>query len=196
VIFIILGIQAFFMFRNIMTRGIEGVESGSNLYAFRQIQPVDTVFVRAFNAGLLEVLIFMLIFAGAGLFGYPIMPKDPLFAFGALFGLWLLGLGLALALSIPCVLVPELGRTVRLLMTPMFFFSGVIFPSIKLPVSLREYLLWNPVLHGLETLRLGFMPTYVVMPGISLGFVYACAIPLISIGLALHYLYRAQLMTR
>jgi capsular polysaccharide transport system permease protein len=196
VIFIVLGIQGFFMFRNIMNRGIDAVEASASLYAFRQIKPVDTIFVRAFNTGFLEILIFLLIFAGAGMLGHPIFPADPLLAMGALFGLWLLGLGVALALSVPCVLVPEFGHTVRLLTMPMYFFSAVIFPSVKLPVALREYLLMNPVLHGLEALRLGFMPAYVVLPGISLGYVYACAIPLIFIGLALHLQFRTRLMTR
>jgi capsular polysaccharide transport system permease protein len=196
VIFIMLGILGFFLVRNIMNRGIDAVESASNLYAFRQIKPVDTVFVRAFNTGFLEILIFLLIFAGAGLLGHPIVPGDPLRAMSALFGLWVLGLGLALTLSIPCVLVPEFGHTVRLMMTPLYFFSAVIFPSVKMPPSIREYLMWNPILHALESLRLGFMPTYVVPPGISLPFVYACAIPLVFTGLALHVQYRKQLLTR
>jgi capsular polysaccharide transport system permease protein len=195
IIFIMLGILGFFLVRNIMNRGIDAIEAGSNLYAFRQIKPVDTVFVRAFNTGFLEILIFMLIFMAAGLLGHPITPGDPLRALGALFGLWLLGLGLALALSVPCVLVPEFGHMVRLVTMPLYFFSAVIFPSIRLPVQFREYLMWNPILHGLESLRLGFMPTYVVPPGISLLFVYGCAIPLIFTGLVLHVRYRQRLMT-
>ena len=195
IIFIMLGILGFFMVRNIWLRGIDAVDAGGNLYAFRQIKPVDTVFVRAFNTGFLEILVFVMIFIGAGLLGHPINPGNPLLAFASLFGLWLLGLGLALALSVPCVLVPEFGHTMRLVMTPLYFFSAVIFPSAKLPISIREYLMWNPILHGLESLRLGFMPTYVVPEGISLPFVYACAIPLIFTGLVLHVRFRNRLMT-
>lgn len=195
VIFIMLGILGFFMVRNIWYRGIDAVGQ-EGLYAFRQIKPVDTVFVRAFNTGFLEIMIFIMIFIGAGLLGHPIWPEDPLRALASLFALWMLGLGLALALSIPCVLVPEFDHLVRLLMTPLYFFSAVIFPSVRLPISLREYLMWNPILHGLESLRLGFMPTYVVPEGISLLYVYACAIPLIFVGLALHVQYRTRLMTK
>ena len=196
VVFVMLGILGFFMLRNIMNGGIEAVESNAHLYAFRQIKPVDTIFVRALNSGFMEIMIFLTIFAGAGLIGHPIAPADPLRAVGALFGLWLLGLGLGLALSVPCILVPELGRMVRLFQTPLYFFSAVIFPSVKLPVAIREPLMWNPILHGLESLRLGFMPHYIVPPGISLAYVYACALPLIFIGMALHLQYRVRLMSR
>jgi capsular polysaccharide transport system permease protein len=196
VVFIMLGILGFFMLRNIMNGGIDAVESSSGLYAFRQIKPVDTLFVRAFHAGFMEILIFLVIFAGAGLIGHPVLAADPLHAAVALFGLWLLGLGLALALSIPSILVPEFGRMVRLFQTPLYFFSAVIFPSMKLPVAIREYMMWNPILHGLESLRLGFMPTYVVPPGISLAYVYACALVLIFLGMALHMQFRARLLAR
>jgi capsular polysaccharide transport system permease protein len=196
IVFLILGIQGFFMFRNIMNRGIDAVDSSASLYAFRQVKPVDTIIARALNAGFMEILIFITIFSGAALLGYSVVPKDPLLSLGGLFGLWLLGLGLALTLSVPSALVPEFGHTVRLLMTPMYFFSAVIFPSIKLPIFLREYLLMNPVLHALECMRIGFMPAYVVPPGISLGYVYACAIPFIFFGLALQLQFRARLMTR
>jgi capsular polysaccharide transport system permease protein len=195
IIFLMLGILGFFTVRNIMNRGIDAVDAGGNLYAFRQIKPVDTVFVRALNTGFLEIVIFILLFAAAGLLGHPITPGDPLRALGALFGLWLLGLGLALALSVPCTLVPEFGHMVRLVMTPMYFLSAAMFPSTKLPIQIREYLMWNPILHGLESLRLGFMPAYVVPPGISLLYVYGCAIPLIFAGLVLHVRYRNRLMT-
>jgi capsular polysaccharide transport system permease protein len=195
-IFIILGILGFFMTRNMMSRGIDAVESNSALFAFRQVKPVDTIFARALNTGFLEIMIFSLIFAGAGLMGLNILPKDPLLAFTALFALWLLGLGLGLALSVPCILIPELGHIVRLAMTPLYFFSAVIFPSVRLPLGLRDVLMWNPILHGLESLRIGFMPTYIVPPGISLLYVFACAVPLIFIGLAFHVHFRTQLMTR
>jgi capsular polysaccharide transport system permease protein len=115
---------------------------------------------------------------------------------GSLFALWILGIGLGLALSVPCILIPEFGRIVRLMTIPMYIFSGVIFPFASMPVKLREILIWNPILHGLESLRLGFMPTYVVPSDISLAYVFACAVPLIFIGLALHAHFKTQLMTQ
>jgi capsular polysaccharide transport system permease protein len=196
VVFIMLGILGFFLVRNIMNKGIDAVESGGSLYAFRQIKPVDTVFVRALLGGFWEIVVFLAIFAGAGLLGHPIFPKDPLLAMSALLALWMLGLGLGLAFSVPSVLVPEFGRAMRLLMTPLYFFSAVMFPSVRMPNVLRDALMWNPILHGLESLRLGFMPTYLVPPGINLLYVYACALCLIFFGLALHLQYRTKLMTR
>ena len=195
IVFIMLGILGFFLVRNIMNRGMDAVDSSDNLYAFRQIKPVDTVFVRALTGAFIECLIFLAIFAAAGLLDHPIYPADPLGAMLALGALWLLGFGLALSLSIPATLVPEFGRMVRLLTTPFYFFSAVIFPSVKMPMFVRDIFLLNPILHGLESLRLAFMPTYLVPPGISLLYVYACALSLVFLGLVLHVRYRTHLMT-
>ena len=195
-VFIILGILGFFMLRDMMTRGIDAPEASATLYAFRQVKPVDTIFARAFNTGFMQILIFLLILAGASLLGINIIAKNPLLAMTAFLGLWLLGLGLGLALSVPCILIPEFGRIVRLTTIPLYIFSGVIFPLMAMPVKLREILLWNPIVHGLESLRLGFMPAYVVPPGINLGYMFACAVPLIFIGLALHVHFKTQLMTQ
>lgn len=195
VLFVMLGILGFFMLRNIMTRGMDAVDASSNLFAFRQIKPVDTVIVRALTAGYTEILIFIVIFTGAGLLDYPIAPERPLEALLALLSLWLLGLGLALALSVPATMVPEFGRMVRLMIMPLYFFSGVIFPVFMMPMFIREYMMFNPILHGIESLRFAFMPTYLSAPGISLPYIYGWAIALIFLGLVLHARYRIRLMT-
>jgi capsular polysaccharide transport system permease protein len=195
-IFLMLGITTFFMVRNVLTRCLDVVDSSESLYAFRQIRPVDTVITRALSEGLLMCVVFLIIFTGAALFGLPVIPADPLTALQAWGVLWLLGLGLGLTFSVVSSLVPEVGRVVRLLIMPFYFFSAVMFPSTILPVSIREILLLNPVLHGIELLRVAYMPTYQVPPGLSLTYVAACALPLILLGLALHVRYRNHLMTQ
>ena len=196
IIFVMVGILGFFMTRNVMTRTMDAVERGANLYAFRQVKPVDVLIVRGLQAGFTEGASFLLIMGAAGLLGHPIIPKDPLLALGAVLGLWSLGLGLGLVFSVPSTLFSEFGRALRIAMIPLYFMSAVIFPSAKMPPAVRQYLLWNPILHGLESLRLAFMPTYVVPPGISLGYVYVCALPFIFIGLALQVQYRMHMMTK
>jgi capsular polysaccharide transport system permease protein len=195
-VWIMVGILCFFVPRNVMTRGMDAIDSSEALYTFRQVKPVDTVLVRAALEGMLESLIFLAIFTGAGLFGVPVWPADPLMALAALASRWLFGLGLGLTFSVLGNLVAEFGRLVRLLIQPVYIMSGVIFPLALVPAKLRDVLMLNPIVHGIETARLAFMPGYQTVPGIDLWYLVQCAVPLVFIGFVLHMRYRADLVTR
>ncbi len=194
-LFIMLGVLGFFLTRNVWNRCADAIDSSENLFAFRQIKPVGTVLVRAVSEGLLTCVLFIVLLSGASLFGIEVILHDPMGALVALIGLWLFGFSVGLVLSVVATLVPELGRMVRLVQTPLYFFSAVMIPSAVLPISIRDVLLLNPILHGLEALRVAFMPAYVVPPGIDPFLLYQCAIPLILLGLTLHVRYRLRLMT-
>lgn len=194
-LFIMLGVLGFFMTRNVWNRCADAVDSSDNLFAFRQIKPVDTVLVRGISEGLLNSVLLVVMLGGGAMLGMKVIPNDALLALAALIGLWLFGFGVGLVLSVVATLVPELGRIVRMVQTPLYFFSAVMIPSAALPISIRDVLMFNPILHGLETLRIAFMPTYIVPPGINLFYLYQCAVPLILVGLALHVRYRLRLMT-
>jgi capsular polysaccharide transport system permease protein len=195
-LFFMLGVLAFFMPRNILNRALDAIEPGEALYAFRQVLPVDTVLVRAVVEGLLELVILATMLAAAGLLHFPVIPADPLGALYALGALWLAGLGLGLALSVLGTLVSEIARVTRLLLTPLYFMSAVLFPSIAIPLAFRDVLMLNPLLHGIEALRVAFMPGYVVPPGIDVGYLVQFATVMIFIGLALHMRYQPELKAK
>jgi capsular polysaccharide transport system permease protein len=195
-VFIIVGVMCFFMPRNMMMRAMEGIDSNESLYAFRQVKPVDTVIVRAMLEGVLEGIIFLVIFTGAGLLGAPVRPADPLGALQALGALWLTGLGLGLIFSVLGNLVPEFGRLLRLFVSPVYIISGVMFPLALLPPALRDAALMNPLVHGIESARLAFMPAYLMPPGIDLAYLVQFAVVMIFIGLLLQVRYRADLVGR
>lgn len=195
-IFIMLGILGFFLVRNIINNSVDVVASNDALYSYRQVKPVDTVLVRAVVEGLLTCILFLVMFAGAGMLGHPVFPADPLGALQALGALWLAGLGLGLVFSVLSNLVPEIGRTVRLLMTPLYFFSGAMIPSVILPPAILDLLLFNPIVHGIELLRVAFTPSYRVPPGVELSYLVEFAVMMIFLGLALHIRYRSALVDK
>jgi capsular polysaccharide transport system permease protein len=195
VVFLVVGILGFFLVRNVMNRGSGAIEANDDLYAFRQIKPIDVVFVKAMVEGLLGCLLLGVVLAGAGLAGHPVVPADPLAALLALFSLWLLGLGLALVLSVIDVLLPEVGRTIHLLQTPLYLLSGAMIPISSLPLAFRDLLLLNPVVHGLEPLRLAFMPAYHIVPGTDPMYLVDFAVVTIFLGLLLQVRFQRRLAT-
>lgn len=196
VIWVVVGLLAFFMFRRSAQQAMIAVGTNQPLFAYRQIKPVDTVLVRAGVEGFLMILISVIVLSGAGLYGFATVPADPLTVLGAFFGLWLTGLGFGLITSVAVELVPVMGRLIGLSMAPLYIFSGVMFPLAKVPSPYREWLLLNPVAHGLEAARLGYAPHYQAVPELSIAYLYACALAGIFLGLALHQHFAPKLIAR
>lgn len=195
-IWLMVGLLAFFMFKRAVTQGMNAVGANKALLTYRQVKPVDTVLVRAALEGFLMLLIAALLFVGAGLFGLAVIPADPLAVLEAFLGMWLVGLGLGLVTSVASELVPELGKIIGLLMTPLYFLSGVIFPIHVLPPVYRELLMYNPLAHGLEAARLGFAPFYQAVPETSIAYLYGFALTTIFFGLALHVRFAQRLVSK
>jgi capsular polysaccharide transport system permease protein len=196
VIWLMVGILAFFMFRRTATQVTNAISANQALFTYRQVKPVDTVLVRGGLEGFLMVIVASILLAGAALFGHSVVPADPLAVLEAFFGLWLAGMGFGLVMSVVTELVPELGRLIDFVMTPLYLISGVILPLSSVPQPYRDWLMLNPVAHGLEAVRLGFLPYYHAVPGLSISYLYGFSLVSIFLGLALHRRFAIRLVTQ
>lgn len=195
-VWLMVGMLAFFMFRRTGTQVTNAISANQALFTYRQVKPVDTALVRGGLEGLLMIVIASLLLAGAALFGHSVVPEDPLAVLEAFFGLWLVGMGFGLVASVAGELVPELGRVINFVMMPLYLVSGVIFPLSAVPPPYRDWLMLNPVAHGLEAARLGFAPYYHAVPELSIAYIYQFALASIFLGLALHRRFALRLVTQ
>ncbi|WP_444677525.1 ABC transporter permease [Halomonas sp. E19] len=193
---LIVGLMTFFLFREGVTRGMNAIEANRALFAYRQVKPVDPVLVRAFLEGMLKSLIFVLLIIGATFLGMEILPFDPLMALWVWLWMWLLGLGLGLVLSVCAALVPEVAKVVRMIMFPLYFLSGVMIPPNFLPYAVQQYLLYNPILHGIERMRLAFFEGYHTINGIDLLYLQLWALAAIALGLAMHKRFAQKVLAK
>lgn len=184
--FIVTGLLGFTFARNTFLRSMEAIHANAALFAYRQVHPIDTVLVRAALEGFLTLLSAILLLAGASLFDYDVIPADPLAVMVAVLGLWLCGVGLGLILSAAIKLVAELGKVIAILVTPLYFISGVMIPAMSIPQPYRDWLLLNPLMHGLESLRGAYFPQFHKVPEVSLMYLYGFALVAIFFGLVLH----------
>ncbi|MFP4081078.1 MAG: ABC transporter permease, partial [Ectothiorhodospira sp.] len=60
----------------------------------------------------------------------------------------------------------------------------------------QEYVLYNPILHGLEILRLAFFEGYKAVNGVSLAYLWYWVIGATTLGLALHLRFAQRLKAR
>lgn len=193
-IWIMAGFLAFFMFRRTAAQSMAAIAPSKKLFVFSQIRPADTVIVRAAIEGFLMVIVTIVLFAGAWFYGLAVIPADPLAVIEALFGLWLFGLGFGLMNSVALEIVEPVGKVFGFILNrPLYFLSGVLIPISFIPYPYKDWILLNPVLHGLEAMRLGFAPYYHVDPQISTSYLYGWALGSIFLGMALQVRYAKQL---
>jgi capsular polysaccharide transport system permease protein len=193
---LMVGLLGYNMFSRTAMQTMNSVNSNKGLFTYRQVKPVDTALVRAALEGFLTLLITMIMLGGSVLFGMNVYPNDPLAILEAFFGLWLLGTGFGLVTSVASEMIPEVGKVIGFVMTPLYFASGVIIPIALIPHPYRDWLVLNPVVHGLEAARSGFAPYYHAVPELSIAYLYVTALVTILLGLALHVRFATKLIAQ
>jgi len=190
---LIIGLFGYYLFRENMMRSLGAIDANKGLFTYRQIKPIDPVFVRCYLEGILKTFIFLLFIMAGLLLDLNLMPVYPLKAIFGWFSLWVFGLGVGLTLSALTSLVPEVDVVVRIISLPLLIVSGIIFPLGFLPHELQFYLLWNPIVHGVEFLRLGFFSSYRPLNGVDITYLWFWALSLIAFGLMLHLRFAQRL---
>ena len=195
-IWLVAGIQAFLLFRRTSIQVMNGVTANQPLFSYRQVKPIDTLLVRGGLEALLMLAVTTLLLMGLALLGHSTFPESPLLVFAAFAGLWLLGMGVGFMASVGNELVPELGRVIKFFMMPLGILSGVVIPITAVPQPYRDWLMLNPLVHGLEAVRSGFSSTYHSFPEMSLGYLYGWALVCTVLGLALQRRYALRMVTQ
>ncbi|AKQ57180.1 ABC transporter permease [Bordetella hinzii] len=193
-IWLMVGLLAFFLFRRTAIQVMYAIDCNRALFAYRQVKPFDPALVRGGLEAFLMVVVATLTLLAAGLLGHDVFPGDPLLVLASAFGLWLLGMGYGLIASVLMELVPESEHILNILMLPLYLISGVIWPISTVPGQWREVLMLNPIAHGLESVRQGFVPYYHAAPETSLAYLYIFAIVQIFIGMLLYRRFALRLV--
>lgn len=192
---IILGMLSFFLFRRTSVQTLHALDCNKAFFAFRQVRPFDVALMRAGVEAFSMFFISSSILGVAALAGLEVLPDDPITVLLALAGLWLFGLGYGLVTSVCMRLVPDSGHIFQIFMMPLYLISGVIIPVAYIPMPYRDWLLWNPLVHGLELVRLGFFSNYHTLD-VSFSYLYSWVLLSITLGLTLYRAFETRLVTQ
>lgn len=196
VVWLTMGMVLFFLFKRTATQAMNGVSASKALFTYRQVKPSDVLLARGALELFVMFVVLMIILFLLAVFGFDVFPSDILLVLSAIFGLWLVGLGFGMIVSVANTLVPEIGQVLELIMMPMYLVSGVIFPLQAIPSPYREWVMLNPVAHGIEGARQGMSSFYHAVPELDLGYLYGWALVLIFFGLALQRHFSAQMVAK
>ncbi|MDR5883643.1 ABC transporter permease [Caballeronia sp. LZ032] len=203
---IISGFVGFMLWRRTWMQVLHGIDSNRAFFAYRQVKPFDVAIVRATLELFLMVPISIVIMSLAISMGHgmrlntqnPIwLPQDPLLVFEAAFALSLLGLGFGLITSVAMRFVPEIDHIFKIIYLPLYYISGALLPlQLYVPAPYQHYVVANPLVDGLELMRLGFYPDYTPLKGVSLSYAYGWALGLLLFGLMLYKRFSKKLVMR
>jgi ABC-type polysaccharide/polyol phosphate export permease len=154
--FALTGYSSVLLWRNLVGRCINAIQTNQALLYHRQVTIPDVYFARI----ILEILAVSTSFValGIGLYGLDLMPEpeDALQVLLAWVILSWFGAGLALTIGGLSEKVTIVGKLWPPFAFVLFAFSGVGFLVDSLPPGMREIVLWLPMVNGLEYMRQGW----------------------------------------
>ncbi len=190
VVFFVFGCVPYFLYANSVSAAQGVCNSQKGLFNYRQIKPIDVILARAVMDALMMIGVLIVFLAGWWWFGQESPLHDPLHLLGALFSLFVLGASIGLVFEVFGTIYPDVRKLIAVITRPMFFISGLFFTIEMIPAGLRDILIWNPVLHGVDLARDSVLPEY-DSPA-SWQYLWGCILVVQFIGLAAYrrYLYR------
>jgi ABC-2 type transport system permease protein/capsular polysaccharide transport system permease protein len=169
VAFAVTGYSSVLLWRNMPSRCVLAMEPNLGLLYHRNVRPIDIYLSRllleAAGAGIAFVMLVLFFY----FLGWLELPEDTLEVVGAWLMLAWMGMGLAFFIGA----LSEFSETVDKLWHPfqylLFPLSGAGFLVDALPVQAQKFVLFLPMVHGVEMLREGFFGSQIVAH-FSLGY--------------------------
>lgn len=194
-VFLVTGLLPFFIFRNLVLRLTDAVSANRGLFGYRQVKPVDPLLARGMVEVGLYSAVYLLALAFLGWLGYQWFPRAPLELLAVSLVLVMLAVSLGLVFAVIAHNRPRVRSLIGIVFLPLYILSGVIFNLRAVSPDVRDWLLWNPVLHLVDLSRYYFLSNYRPLPDVDLAYPATWALLAASLGLTLYRLERHRLLT-
>lgn len=158
--FLATGIIPYELVMKTSDRVSSSIEANRALLFYPQVHTLDLALARGGLEIATSIAVFTAIVGGYALWVRELHVDDVL---RVLFGMGLaglLGLALGLVLCASSVLSKSVDRIRGPLFRPLFWISGLFFTADAIPLHIRRYLMWNPILQCVEIVRDGWFTGY------------------------------------
>ncbi|WP_151791649.1 ABC transporter permease [Acinetobacter soli] len=193
-IFLVNGILPFFMFRTTLSKALDAVQANKGLFSYKPVKPIDTLVARSFLELFLHFSAFVFFSAILLWCGYTMSFE----AIPQLIGLWILLYLLSFSMGLVFMVLGDISSEVNKFISTFFlilyFLSGVIYSIHLIPLQYQGYLLWNPIVHMVELMRHAVSPSYPLVDGISLSYIFVWFIVSLLFGLLLYKRFEQRMV--
>jgi capsular polysaccharide transport system permease protein len=193
-VFLLNGIIPYFIFSSISTRSVGAVEANQGLFNYRPVKPVDTIVARAVLETVIYTTVYIFLMAAVRMSGEYFAITNLLKLILSWILLILFSSGVGLIFMVAGNTFNEMKKFLPILLKPLYFISGIMFPLHAIPKDYWPYLLWNPILHAAELSRESIMPGY-LSEGVSLSYLAILTLCTLFIGLAVYRTREEAMLT-
>jgi capsular polysaccharide transport system permease protein len=193
-LFLISGIMPFKAFSKTVTQLSSGISANKALFAYRQVSPIDPIITRLIIEVSTFFIVYLIILSVMYWLGVDVWPQDLLALITASVLLMSLGLGIALCMNSAILYWQDADKLLGMIMTPMFFISGIFFCATMIPAKFWYLFTWNPIFHAIELSRTAFFESYQTPVG-SWQYLSLCSLTFVVLGLMLYRVNRIRFAT-
>lgn len=152
--FMLVGFICYALFRDPWGSMQGAISNSRSLLTFPQVTTFDVILAR----GILEVMVTFFVLGFllymAFLAGFEVRCERPLGVLMVCGLLCVMGIGMGFLFASLEPLIPSVKQIgSQILGRPLYFSSGLFFSAESIPAAVREYLLYNPILHMIELVR-------------------------------------------
>ena len=185
IIFMMLGFSIAFLFRNIALKSLSGIKLRAPLY-YSRIKPLDILLAVSLNDMRALATLSLGILGIVYYFTWSFQLDSP----GLAICVYLLTAFMAVGFGLCVVFLGKLNKFIvkfirRIIQRVIIFTSGIFFATFEIPATMRPFITWNPILHGVELFRYSINNEYPI-PDISLSYLILCSILTLSFSLILY----------
>jgi capsular polysaccharide transport system permease protein len=192
-VFYVTGVCPYLMFARTSEEVAGSVQNGKAALQLPVVQALDVVLARALLMLATELVSISVLFALFAALERQAWPEDPMRALSALTCLWVFGIGVGLMNMVIREFASSWEFVWQAFVRLLYFASGIYFSAIVMPNEIRDILMWNPILQGIEWFRSGFYAEY-NPPWLDRSYLLQATVTVLLLGLAMERAGRARLM--
>jgi len=186
VLWLAMGFVPFFMFADIAIKAISGVQKNSELYFYRRLKPLDSLLGNALLLAQIFGSLLIVFLLGVSLWEWRFALQNLGLAVFIFVGIALLGFGVGLVTLIVGHRLPFVAWIMKMFLRRILLWTSCIFFSISIvPDVVRPWILWNPIAHGVELMRIAVNPAYPA-PGVSALYFWGWVVGSVGFGLFIY----------
>ncbi len=149
-VFLATGFITYNLFKNIIMNAMNAFESNQALFVYVQVRPIHTILARVLVEFLIFIFISLFFLSIGWYFHSNIIPDNLLNVIIAVLWFMLFGTALGILFAVIGTFYETFKKIINLIFTPMLFLSALFYTVDQLPPAVREYILYNPIVHFVE----------------------------------------------